>query len=39
MGWNNLPTMVMTSDNSDISDTDRMQWLEEFYEQNHITSN
>ena len=29
MGWNNLPDMVMTSDNSDTSDN-------EFYKQNHI---
>ena len=39
MGWNNLPDMVMTSDNSDMSDTDGMELLDEFYEQNHIISN
>ena len=31
--------MVMASDNSDTSDTDAMEWLDEFYEQNHIISN
>ena len=36
MGWKNLPDMVMTSDNSDTSDTDGMEWLDyNFYEQNH----
>ena len=39
MGWNNLPDMVMTSDNSDMSDNDETEWLKDFYEQNHITSN
>ena len=24
MGWNNLPDMLMTSDNSDMSDTDKL---------------
>ena len=28
----------MTSDNSDTSDTDGMEWLDEFYEQNHTIS-
>ena len=36
MGWNNLPDMVMTWDNSD---TDGMEWLDKFYEQNHTISN
>ena len=31
--------MVMTTDKSNTSDTDRPEWLEEFYEQNHIISN
>ena len=31
--------MVMTSDNSDTSDTDGMGWLDKFYEQNHTISN
>ena len=39
MGWNNLPDMVMTPDNSDTSGTDGTEWLNEFYEQNHIISN
>ena len=39
MGWNNLPDMVMTSDISDTSDTDRAGRLYEFNEQNHIISN
>ena len=39
MGWNNLPDMVLISDNSDTSDTDGTEWLNEFYEQNHIISN
>ena len=39
MGWNNLCDMVMTSDNSDTSDTDGNEWLNEFYEQNHIILN
>ena len=40
MGWKNLPDMVMTSNNSDSSDTDGMEWLDNsFYEQNHTISN
>ena len=35
MGWIILPDMVMTLDNSDTSDTDRKEWLDKFYEQNH----
>ena len=39
MGWNNLPDMVMISDISDTSDTDRTEWLKGFHKQNHIISN
>ena len=39
MGWNNLPDMVMTSDSSDTSQTDGMEWLDKFYEQNHTIWN
>ena len=39
MDWNNLPDMVMTSDNSETSDIDGMEWLDEFYEQNHTVAN
>ena len=39
MGWNNLPDMVITSDNSDSSDSDRTECLNEFYEQNYMISN
>ena len=39
MGWKNLPDMIMTSDNSDTSDTDGIEWLGKFYEQNHTISN
>ena len=33
MSWKNLPDMVITSDNSDSSDTDGTEWLDHsFYE-------
>ena len=31
MGWNNLLDIVMTSDNSDTSNTDRMERPDEIY--------
>ena len=39
MGSNHLPDIVMTSDNSETSDTDATEKLKEIYEQNHIISN
>ena len=38
MGWNNLPDMVMTSDNSDTSDTDGTERFNALYEQNWISN-
>ena len=29
----------MTSDSSDMTDTDKTEWLKEFYEQNYVISN
>ena len=39
IGWNNLPDMVMISDNSDTSDNDGIEILDRFYEQSHPISN
>ena len=38
MGWNDLLDMIIISDNNDTSDTDGMEWLDGFYEQNHTIS-
>ena len=40
IGWRSLPNMVTTSKDSDSSDTDGTEWLDDsFYEQNHSKYN